>query len=163
MSSPIPKDRRKDTAAYASLPSQQCQRAKTQKPQPAPEGAPGLEGPRRPGPKNPAADAEDLPEPLPKVNTCFEDFLSKPAPPPSSIVFGQASSLAEAYSPPRDHHPDQPMPAECFPVSSEEPWNLARYWPPRLVAPIGIPQDPQSRPDPAAGSNDPAPARVARA
>ena len=74
MSSPIPKDRRKDTAAYASLPSQQCQRATTRRPQPSPEGASGLEGPRRPVPKNPAADEADVVAGPVPVNNLPESF-----------------------------------------------------------------------------------------
>jgi hypothetical protein len=87
---------------------------------------------------NPAADEVVLPEPLPQVNTYFEEFSRNRRPQPTSSVFRQASAFAEAYSPLREHHSDRSNPSECFSLSSEEPWGHAIYWHPWLVPLIGI-------------------------
>ena len=120
---PIRQDRRKDTAAYASLPSQQCQRANLvpepgtdKEPRTAQPSLPEHQTPKLPGVsrQNRAADEVVLLEPLPWVNTFFEEIFSKLAFPSTVQVFRQASAFAEAYSPLRWRHPDPSIQSECF-------------------------------------------------
>ncbi len=95
---------RKDTAAYASLPLSTMSKSKTHpqqrtdhprqrteqslsRPRPPKKGRPRAEAPRRQPRKNRAADEDVLSEPLPKVNTFFEDFFEIGIAPRHHLVF----------------------------------------------------------------------------